>query len=197
MKRIALLGFIIIGLPIIFTACCFCGGCDPSISHWTYSKIESKFVNQNTNETYHEGDTTYTDSIKTNILFTSEQLATISPPNMTSVYSAVACGKQEFEFHQKNKIQNFVFKLALDGDLQNADTISSNLINLKLKSQTFNWLTNRKVFMLNMQLVANRIDKLEVSFPSPHNSKYIQFVTWAIKENGDTLKAISPKVFCK
>ncbi len=192
MKRIALLGFIVLIVPIIFAACCACGGCS-DVTPWTYTGIENKLQKDSTT-IYQEGDTITTDSIDAIVLLKSE--ISMFKPKQISIYSAMACGLTESGLRQNNYIFEWVFKLAIDGDILNADTIPSHLIELKIDNQSFNFQKDKSWFIQHFNNLTT-LDKFEVKFPSPHNSKNIQLIILATKENLLVMRAVSQKVFCK
>jgi len=193
MKRIALLGFIVFVVPVIFTACDSCSKtAREAPQFWTYSKIENRLLKQNMLDEYHENDTIDIDTIRVSMLFEQTNFSFYEDKKSSDNYSAMAC---DFSPRKKNPINFFIFNIAIDGDIKNQDTTLLKSLEIDMYYSKFNWLNNREAFLHYFNVV--NPSYLKANILSPHNSKYIQFVTWAIKENGDTLKAISPKVFCK
>lgn len=191
MKQIALLGFILVGLPILFTAC---DKCRPGKAYfYTYSKIENHLVKQNFIDSYEQNDTVTEDTIRVRMHFEHDFIAKNEIQNTSNAYSVLACEPAEPKI--KNKIQNLIFGLFLNSDTLNINSALLNSLVLRIPEANYNWPQNKDAFFAHFNIAEPY--RVNAFFLSPHNSKNIQFVTWAIKENGDTLKAISQKVFCK
>jgi hypothetical protein len=194
MKRIALLGFIVFLVPVIFTAC---DPCSQSLKDYpkfrTYSKIENQIFKPVSMNVYLDNDTIVEDTILLKIEFTSNYFSSLKKPNYCKNYSLMAC--EPAEPRERNILKKFLFGLAINEDTQNLNKALLQSMEFNIYGSHYIWPKDEKNFL--NYFVHQEQDYLGVSFPSPHNSKYIQFVTWAIKENGDTLKAISQKVFCR
>ena len=191
--RITLLIAIIFGLPLIFLAC------DPNLcgpfkaSFFTYSKVENHLMKQNFIDPFEQNDTITEDTIRVNMDLRQDFVTNILRKVTSCGYSAWACSPPEPR--AKNKITNLIFGLFLNGDTLNANETMLNSLVLRIPLRNYSWPIDKEAFFSHFN-IANPFG-INGTFLSPHNSKYVQFVTWAIKENGDTLKAISQKVFCK
>lgn len=197
MKRIALLGFIIIGLPIIFGACKkdeYCDGYVGKLYLYTCSKIENSILKEDTLK-YTENDTVSDDTIRFRIKFTISSYGKLENQLSANPYSAIAhCGDIALP---ANKIQSGIFLMQVGGITVNMDTVSGSA---KLRQSLY----FTKSFKLPLEynkvwesITSGVYDDLTFSLPSPHNSKNIRFVSTLIKEKGDFLDATSVSVFCK
>ena len=190
MKRIALVIIIIIVVPVWIVSCNPCGIKDyPKFR--TYSKIENQIFKNDMTGFHHENDTLMNDTIRGIIRLQSNYFSILEKQNGYNCYSAIAC--EPAEPKEKNPIRNFLFGIAINGNINNQDTTLLKSLNLKING--YKWPMEKDMFFTDFD--REEFPYIIFNIFSPHNSKDIQFVTWAIKENGDTLKAISQKVFCK
>ncbi|MFM9945915.1 MAG: hypothetical protein ACKVQB_11875 [Bacteroidia bacterium] len=191
--RIALLISIIFGLPLIFLAC-DPNPCGPfKESFFTYSKVENHLMKQNFIDPYEKNDTTTEDTIRVNMVLRQDFVTRVFEKSTSYGYSALACSPPEPR--AKNKITNLIFGLFLNGDTLNTNEAFLTSLVLRIPLANYQWPQNKDAFFSHFNIAEP--NSITASFLSPQNSTYVQFVTWAIKENGDTLKAISQKIFCK
>ena len=191
MKRIALLFLIIFVVPVWIVSCRKCGPFKESF--FTYTKIENHLRKQNLIDPYGQNDTITEDTIRVSMVLRQDFVTNILKKSTSYGYSAWACSPPDPI--AKNKITNLIFGLFLNGDTLNTNETLLNSLVLRIPLANYSWPNDKAQFFSHFNIAEPL--RIDASFLSPHNSKYIQFVTWAIKENGDTLKAISQKVFCK
>ncbi len=194
MKRIALLGFIFFVVPVIFMAC---NPCSQSLKDYpkyrTYSIIENQIFKPDSMKVYLENDTLFEDTIQLKIKLSSNYFSLFQKQKHYNNYALMACDPAEPR--EKNSIKSFFFGLAINGNIQNPDTVLLKSMELNIYGSGYKWQNEKDKFLENFN--SHEQQYFNLQFISPHNSSNIQFVTWAIKENGDTLKAVSQKVFCK
>lgn len=200
MKRIALLGFLLIGLPVLFTACKkdeYCDGYVGKLYLYTCSKIENSILRADTLK-YTENDTVSDDTIRLEVKFTTSSYGKEEIKESYNPYSTMAsCGDMSLP---ANKINSGAFILESDGKLIHLDSISSKAILKTADRPNFPKFYNLPAdnWRLWSDLRSGAVlDNLIFYLPSPHFSKSMTFSSQLIKEKGDTLKTISPKVFCK
>lgn len=200
MKRIVLLGFLLIGLPILFTACKkdeYCDGYVGKLYLYTCSKVENSILRDD-NLKYTENDTVSDDTIRFMVKFTTSSYGKSEIKDMNNPYSTMAsCGDITLP---ANKINSGAFTLELNGKLFPLDSISSRAIlktaDLPNLPKFYNLPADNWRLWSDLRSGAVK-DDLIFYLPSPHFSKNIIFSSHLIKEKGDTLKAVSPNVFCK
>lgn len=200
MKRIAILGFLLIGLPVLFTACKkdeYCGGYVGKLYLYSCSKIENSILREDTLK-YNENDTVSDDTIRFMVKFTTSSYGKTEIKDRYNPYSTMAsCGDIVLP---ANKINSGAFILETDGKLFHLDSISTkailNYAGLSTLPKFYNLPTDNWRLWSDLRSGAV-LDNLIFYLPSPHFSQNMTFSSQLIKEKGDTLKAISPKVFCR
>ncbi len=188
MKRIALLGFIVFVLPILVVSCI--NKCDQNkkVGQWTYDKMNIQVLDVFDYAPEITNDTIQTDSVYFRVNL-EQKFAINSPYSNQSSYSAMAC--DPVFPNPTNPIKKLICGI---GSFSNLDTsISSSLI-VKIYEQIFNWQKDRDIILRN---VSSSNNILLAKFLNPHNSKPIHIIMMAIKENGDTLKAVSKEIVLK
>jgi hypothetical protein len=200
MKRIALLGFLLIGLPVLFTACNkdeYCGGYVGKLYLYTCSKIENSILREDTIK-YIENDTVSDDTIRFMVKFTTSSYGKTEIKERYNPYSTMAsCGDMALP---ANKINSGAFILKSNGQLIHLDSISSRAILKTADRPNFPKFYNLPAdnWRLWSDLRSGAVlDNLIFYLPTPHFLKNMTFLSQLIKEKGDTLKAVGPKVFCR
>jgi hypothetical protein len=200
MKRIAILGFLLIGLPVLFTACKkdeYCNGYVGKLYIYTCSKIENSILREDTLK-YIENDTVNDDTIRFKVKFTTSSYGKTEIKERYNPYSTMAsCGDIVLP---ANLINSGAFILESNGQLIHLDSISSRAIlkfaGLSTLPKFYNLPTDNWRLWSDLRSGAV-LDNLVFYLPTPHFLKNMTFSSKLIKEKGDTLKAISPKVFCR
>ncbi len=193
MKRIVLLGFIVFVVPVWMVSCNRFGGSSDFI--WTY-ELKSILYKPDKLERYSENDTTVEDSVRF-ILGLDRIEVAIFIKNSNS-YSVMAC-QNEFP-QQKNYVKSLGAGFVINQDLKNIDTSlmqSLRVCNYQWKGCSKSWHIYKEELINNIKGDYNSGKEVYIKIPFSHKNINLQVLTWAIKENGDTLRAISQSVFCK
>jgi hypothetical protein len=193
MKRIALLGFIVFVVPVLVVSCNRCG--DSLDFIWTFN-LNTILFKPIKSERYLERDTITEDSIRLNLYLDRIQVTNFM--KNSSTYSAMAC--ENYFPKQKNYITSIGVGFVYDENIKSIDTAlmqSLRVCDYQWKNCSINWHSYVGEFIKNIEGDYIQAKEVFIKIPSSHNRKNIQVITWAIKENGDTLKALSQKVFCK
>lgn len=188
MKRIALLGFLVFVLPILVVSCI--NKCDQNkkVGQWTYDKMNIQVLDVFDYAPEITNDTIQTDSVYFRINL-EQKFATENLYYRQSGYSAMAC--EPLDPRPANPIKKLICGT---GSFSNLDTAISSSLKIKIYEQIFNWQKDRDIILRN---VSSSRNILLAKFSNPHNSKPIQIIMMAIKENGDTLKAVSKEIVLK
>lgn len=188
MKRITLLGFIVFVLPILVVSCI--NKCDQNkkVGQWTYDKMNIQVLDVFDYAPEITNDTIQTDSVYFRVNL-EEKVAINSPYSNQSSYSAMAC--DPVFPNPTNPIKKLICGT---GSFSNLDTAISSSLKIKIYEQIFNWQKDRDIILRN---VSSSRNILLAKFSNPHNSKPIQIIMMAIKENGDTLKTVSKEIVLK
>jgi hypothetical protein len=193
MKRLlafGFLGFLILGLPLLFTAC-FPGSCNgkKTSSFVTYASIRTVFLQPNLQDSYLENDSISEDTINGSLFMETLFFTNHEKVNRSNPYAAMACDPV---FPQpKNKLVKMQFGLITNGNVTQIDTTISSSLVLNIQGQVFNWSQSRDLALSNLRS-ENMPSVMRYKFKSTHSKQPVQLIVWALKESGDTLKGITP-----
>lgn len=193
MKRFVLLGFIIFVVPVWMVSC-HKDDCSVFVRDWTFSELKINMTDKVDGSTLINNATISTDSVyfRCHVLY---QILSSNYKKENSKYALFACPPSTDIQH--NSISNVIFGFFKGNKI---DSSMSSSLNLVLKNyEEFDWSFEKKKFIDLMSMYSLTHDEIIVlgKFLNPHSSKSVQIIMLAIKENGDTLKALSQEIVLK
>lgn len=189
--RTLLLFCVLLVLPVMFFACYPCGKGSGN-GFWTLSSADIHSLKNDLQTEVFSGDTISGDSlyfrVQLNTKFLSQHTIGYNP------YAAMACSPVDPT--QTNKVVKINWGLKYPGTNQ-LDTSISNSLSISGGLMQWQWVTQKAEFIQELSGEFSMPQSVIVKAQSPHRQSNIQLIVHLMKQNGDTLLAAGPVVYCK